>query len=368
MMRKLAPLLLALVVVLAFVGTLWFLYRKSREVPVTYETKSPVVRDVVAKTVAAGAIVPRREVAIKARVSGVLEELHVEPGQYVKTGDLIAKIKIIPNVVAVNSAEARLDAARISVKNAESEHVRFEKLFRQQLVTQSEFNRVDLDLKLSRQELNAARNNLELVKNGAIRGSGKVSNLVRSTVEGMVIEVPMEKGGSVIEANNFNEGTTIASVADMNDMIFQGHVDESEVGKLKEGMPVSISIGAIEGRKFGGKLEYIAPKGVEKDGTIEFEVRARIDLEPGTFIRANYSANADVILDRRDRVTALSESLIQFDKGKPYVEVETAPQKFEHKAVKLGLSDGLYVQVLDGLSPKDKVKVFQPTENGHKPH
>jgi HlyD family secretion protein len=285
----------------------------------------------------------------------------------VKAGDLIAKIKIIPNVVAVNSAESRLEAARISLKNAESEHARFKKLFLQQLVTQSEFNRVDLELKLSSQELTAARNNLELVKNGAIRGSGKVSNQVHSTVEGMVIEVPMEKGGSVIEANNFNEGTTIASVADMADMIFQGRVDESEVGKLQEGMPVSISIGAIEGKKFKGQLEYIAPKGVEKDGTIEFEVRARIELKKGTFIRANYSANADVILARRDEVTALSESLIQFDKGKPFVEVETAPQKFERRALKLGLSDGLYVEVLGGVSPKEKVKVFQPTENGHKP-
>ena len=366
-MRKLAPLVLALIVVLAFVGTLVFLYQKSREPPVAFETKSPVVRDVIAKTVATGAIVPRREVAIKARVSGVLEELPVVPGQYVKAGDLIAKIKIIPNVVAVNSAEARLDAARISLKNAESEQARFAKLFAQQLVTQSEFNRVDLDLKLSRQELVAARNNLELVKNGAIRGSGKVSNEVHSTVEGMVIEVPMERGGSVIEANNFNEGTTIASVADMNDMVFEGHVDESEVGKLKEGMPVSISIGALEGSKFKGKLEYIAPKGVEKDGTIEFEVRARLELKEGTFIRANYSANADVILDRRDKVTALSENLIQFDKGEPYVEIETAPQEFEKQSVKLGLSDGLYVEVLDGLSPKDRVKVFQPTENGHKP-
>jgi len=365
-MRKLAPLLVALVVVAGFVATLLFLYEKSRQPPVTFETKSASVRDVVAKTVAAGAIVPRREVAIKARVSGVLDELHVEPGQYVKEGDLIAKIKIIPNVVAVNSAEARLEAARISLKNAESEQARYNKLFLQQLVTQSEFNRVDLDLKLSRQELTAARNNLELVKNGAIRGSGKVSNVVHSTVEGMVIEVPMKKGGSIIEANNFNEGTTIASVADMNDMIFQGHVDESEVGKLNEGMPVSIAIGAIEGKRFRGKLEYIAPKGIEKEGTIEFEVRARVELEKGTFIRANYSANADVILDRRDEVTALSESLIQFEKGKPFVEVETAPQKFAKRALKLGLSDGLYVEVVDGLSPKEKVKVFQPTENGHK--
>src|SRR5690606_22690421 len=191
-----------------------------------------------------------------------------------------------------------------------------------------------------------------------------VSNLVHSTVEGMVLEVPVEVGASVIETNNFNEGTTIAAVADMNDMVFEGTVDESEVGKLEEGMPATISIGAIDGKRFSGELEYISPKGVAKDGTIEFQVRAKLLLEPGTFIRANYSANADVILDKRDRVLSISESLIQFDKGKPFAEVEVAPQQFEKRSLKLGLSDGIYVEVLDGLDRNSRVKVFQSAENG----
>jgi len=363
-MRRLIPLLVALLALGAFVWTLVFLYQKSQQKPVMFETKQAAARDIVEKTVAAGAIVPRREVAIKARVSGVVEELLVEPGHYVKAGDLLARIKIIPNVVNLNAAEARLSAAEISVKNSEGEHARIKKLFEQQLITQSEFTRIDLDYQLAKQELVAARNNLQLVKEGAIRGSGKVSNLVHSTVEGMVLEVPVEVGASVIETNNFNEGTTIAAVADMNDMVFEGTVDESEVGKLEEGMPATISIGAIDGKRFSGELEYISPKGVAKDGTIEFQVRAKLLLEPGTFIRANYSANADVILDKRDRVLSISESLIQFDKGKPFAEVEVAPQQFEKRSLKLGLSDGIYVEVLDGLDRNSRVKVFQSAENG----
>jgi len=358
-MRRAVPLLVALVVCGLFAWTLFFLYEKSREKPVVFETKAAEPRDIVEKTVAAGAIVPRREVTIKARVSGVVEKLHVVPGQYVKAGDLIAKIRIIPDVVNLNAAEARLSAARISAKNAEAEHARIKQLADQHLVMQGDFARVDLEHSLAKQELIAAGNNLQLVKEGAIRGSGKVSNLVQSTVEGIVLEVPVKEGASVTETNNFNEGTTIAAVADMKDMIFQGTVDESEVGKLKEGMAATISIGAIDNRKFHGVLEYISPKGVAKDGTIEFEVRAKLQLEPGTFIRANYSANADVILERRDRVLALNESLIQFDKGNPFVEVETSPQQFEKRALKLGLSDGIYVEVLHGIDRTAKVKVKQ---------
>jgi HlyD family secretion protein len=365
MMRRLLPVLLVLLVCGAFVWTLVFLYQKSQQAPLVFATKQASARDIVEKTVAAGAIVPRREVTIKARVSGVVEKLYVQPGQYLRSGDQIAKIKIIPNVVNLNAAEARLSAAEISVKNAEGEHARIKKLFDQQLLTQTEFTRIDLEYKLAKQELVAARNNLQLVKEGAIRGSGKVSNLVQSTVEGMVLEVPVEEGASVIETNNFNEGTTIASVADMNDMIFQGTVDESEVGKLREGMPVVISIGAIDGKRFAGALEYISPKGVAKEGTTEFEVRAKLGLEPGTFIRANYSANADVILNKRNQVLSISESLIQFDKGKPYVEVEVAPHTFDKRGLKLGLSDGIYVEVLEGLDEKAKVKVYQNAENGH---
>jgi len=303
--------------------------------------------------------VPRREVSIKPRVSGIVQRLTVAAGQFVRAGDVIAEIRIVPNVVNLNTAEGRLAAAEISVKTRKREYQRLLELRQQQLVAEADFNRSELDYHLAAQELAAAGSNLQLIKDGAIRGSGKISNVITSTVEGMVIDVPVKEGGSVIESNNFNEGTTIASVADMQDMIFQGFVDESEVGKLSEGMPAAIAIGALTGQKIEGKLEYIAPKGTKHDGTIEFEVRAALTIVPGTFVRANYSANADIILDRRERVLALNERLLQFEASRPYVEVQSADlaQGYEKRFLKLGLSDGVQVEVLEGLVAGEKVKV-----------
>jgi HlyD family secretion protein len=286
-----------------------------------------------------------------------VQRLSVVPGQFVRAGDLIAEIKIVPNVVNLNAAESRLEAARINLKNRQVEQNRLVELRRQQLISETDLSRGQLELDLGGQELGAAKNNLQLIKEGAIAGSGKISNVVTSTVEGMVIEVPVKEGASVIETNNFNEGTTIASVADMQDMIFQGFVDESEVGKVKENMPVSISIGALVGQKYQGTLEYIAPKGTNREGTIEFEVRAALHLVPGSFVRANYSANADIILDRRDQVLAVNERLLQFEGGKAFVEVRNATMVYEKRPVELGLSDGVSVEVLGGLSEQDVLKV-----------
>ena len=364
-MRRLLPILLALGVLGAFGWTLVFLYQKSKVEPVVYQTAKAEVRDIVHKTVAAGAIVPRREVSIKPRVSGIVQRLMVEPGQIVRAGDLIAEIKIVPNVVNLNAAESRLEAASINLKNRQREFERVSGLRQQQIVSEVDMSQNQLQLELAQQEVQSARNNLQLIKEGAIAGSGKVSNLVTSTVEGMAIEVPVKEGGSVIETNNFNEGTTIASIADMQDMIFQGFVDESEVGKVKENMPVSISIGALVGQKFNGTLEYIAPKGTNHEGTIEFEVRAALHLaqegpsekSPPSFVRANYSANADIILERRDQVLAINERLLQFDGGKPFVEVRNSAQGYDKRPVELGLSDGVVVEVLRGIDASDVIKV-----------
>ncbi len=361
-MKRFIPFVITIGILAAFAWTLLFLYEKSQARPLTFKTQKPRVMDIVKKAVAPGSIIPRREVTIKPRVSGVLEKIQVLPGDYVKQGALIAKIRIIPDVVSLNNAESRLKAAQISEENARQELTRYEKLHAQGLVSETEYNQQRLNAELKRQELDTAENNLQLVKVGASKRSGAVSNVVYSTVEGMVLEVPVKEGGSVIEANNFNEGTTIASVADMSDLIFSGTVDESEVGKVKEGMPASITVGALGDRKFEGTLEYIAPKGVPKDGTIQFEVRAKLKLEPGVFVRANYSANADIILERRDHVVSISESLVKFEQGKAYVEVETTPQQFERREVKLGLSDGLDVELLSGIDPKATLKVQEGGE------
>jgi HlyD family secretion protein len=362
MMKRLFPFVITLGILSAFAWTLLFLYDKSQARPVTYKTEKPRVTDIVKKAVAPGAIVPRREVTIKPRVSGVLEKIHVEPGQYVKEKALIAQIRIIPDVVSLNNAESRLTAARISLDNAKMEVQRFEKLRAQGLINETDYNQQKLNLDLRTQEVDAAENNLQLVKVGASKRSGAISNIVYSTVEGMVLEVPVKEGGSVIEANNFNEGTTIASIADMNDLVFSGKVDESEVGKIKVGMPVSIAVGALGERRFQGALEYIAPKGIPKEGTIEFEVRAKLTLEAGVFIRAGYSANADIILERKDKVLAISENLVKYEEGKAFVEVESGPQSFERKQVKLGLSDGIDVEVLSGVDARSVLKVLEGGE------
>jgi HlyD family secretion protein len=368
MIRRVVPILLTLSVFAAFAFTLVFLYDKSQADPVTFQTVKPARQDIVKKAVAPGAIVPRREVTIKPRVSGVLEKLYVEAGQPVKEKQLLAKIQIIPNVVALNNAESAVRAAQISFENAQSQLQRYQQLFDQKLMHETEFNQFKVGFDLKRQELETALSNRELIKEGASKRTGKVSNLVNSTVEGMVLDVPVKEGSSVIEANNFNEGTTIAAIADMGDMIFQGRVDESEVGKLQVGMPVSITVGALGEERLEGKLEYIAPKGKEKEGTIEFEVKAAVTLKPGVVVRANYSANADIILDKRQNALSIDETLVQFDKGKAYVEVEGAPQSFTRREVKLGLSDGINVEVISGIDEHARLKKPNTEPTGTKPN
>lgn len=356
-MKRIIPFLVGGLLVVLFAGTLLFLYRKSQAEPVVHETETAFKATIIKKTVATGSLVPRREIEIKPRVSGVIEKLFVEAGDPIKAGQDIARIKIIPNVVSLNQAEAAVDAARINFDNARREEARYQTLLKQQLISEVEFARYQLDFKLRQQELHSATSNLQLVKSGAAKGAGKVSNVVTSTVDGMVIDVPVKEGTSVTETNNFNAGSTIATVADMSDMIFQGKVDESEVGKIKVGMPLEIVVGAIEKTKVDGVLEYIAPKGVSVDGAIQFEIKAAIKPIQGMFIRAGYSANADIVLDRRVDVLAVHESVLQFEKdGKPFVEVQVAGSGFEKRPVEVGVSDGVQIEILKGLDEKASIK------------
>jgi HlyD family secretion protein len=364
-MKRLVPFLIVVLIIGVFAGTLLFLYRKSQEQPVVFEIQQPLVTDIVKKTVATGSLVPRQEIEIKPRVSGVISKLYVEPGQVIAKDALIADIQIIPDMLDLNRAEAAVSSARINFENAKRELERNRSLFQRSVISDAELSRFQLDFELRKQELSTASNNVALIKNGAISRSQKVSNQVRSTVVGMVLEVPVEEGESVIESNTFNAGTTVATVADMTDMIFLGRVDESEVGKLREGMELSILIGAIEDERLRGKLEYIAPKGVATEGVIEFEIRAAIEPRDGVLVRAGYSANADIVLDRRDKVLAINEGLLQFEDGKPFVEVETGPQTFEKRPVEVGLSDGINIEVLGGLEQSTKIK--KPLPEGEAP-
>ncbi len=356
MIKRIFITLFGLGLLALFVWTLYFLFERSQTRPVVYETESPKLTDIVRKAVAAGSIEPRNEVAIKPRISGVVDKLYVEAGQLIEQGALIAKIRIIPDAVTLNSAEARLDSAKISLDNAKREYNRRKTLLQQSLISNAEYNEHKMEYDLKRKEVENAENNVELIKKGVSGKGDKISNEIKATVSGMVLDVPVKEGVSVIETNNFNEGTTIALIADMKDLVFLGKVDESEVGKISEGLDLEIKIGAIENRVFEGKLEFISPKGEENDGAIQFEIRAAIIPENGVLIRAGYSASGDIVLERRDQVLSIQERLLHFEDDKVFVEIETTTGKFENRYIEVGISDGINIEVLSGIDESVKIK------------
>ena len=355
-MKKLLIVVVLLFFVAIFLGTVGFLYNKSQEPPVVFETDQPFVTDIVRKTVATGSIVPRREVALKSQVPGVVEELYFEEGDHVQVGALVARIRLIPDMVRLNEAEAALQAARIDFEDAGRELQRREELVADELISDFEFNQYKLEFRRVKQQLEAAENNLELIREGSARRSGNVSNLVKSTVDGMLLDIPVKEGTFIIESNMFNEGTTIASVADMGEMIFEGRVDESEVGRIAVGMKLILSVGAIESEQFDAQLEFISPKGEVDQGAVKFDIRASITLKDSAFLRAGYSATADIVLEKRDQVLAIREGNLMFEDGKTYVDLMVGEQQFERREVRTGLSDGINIEITDGLSAGDVIK------------
>ena len=355
-MKKISIVFVLLFFIAAFVGTVGFLYSKSQEPLIVFDTDKPFITDIVRKTVATGSIVPRREVELKSQVPGVVGELYFEEGDLVRTDELVAKIRLIPDMVRLNDAEAALEAARINYEDAQRELRRREELIADELISEFEFNQYKLEFRRVTQQLEAAENNLELIREGSATRSGNVSNLVESTVDGMILDIPVKEGTFIIESNMFNEGTTIATVADMGEMIFEGRVDESEVGRIAVGMDLILSVGAIESEKFDAKLEFISPKGEDNQGAVKFDIRASIRLKESSFLRAGYSATADIVLDKRDQVLAIREGNLIFDDGKTFVDLMVGEQQFERKEVQTGLSDGINIEILDGLDEDDQIK------------
>lgn len=394
---------------IATIGLIYYFSQQGEKEASVVKTEQPVIADIVKKSVATGSVKPRQEVLIKPQVSGVVDELYVEAGVMVKKGQQLARIKLVPSEINVNSAQSNVELARLRLSEAERELSRQKELNRRQLdvenarvsyenaqqeeerqrglyeegvISEQEYNRFKVDLNLRkaeydnaqiaagnslrqfettvdirRQELNAAINNLQLLREGVTRNSRQIANVVVSTVDGMVLDVPVEEGASVIERNNFNEGTTIAIVADMNSLIFEGMVDEADVGKLREGMPLELTVGAIDNHRFDAQLEYISPKGIDENGTVKFEIRAAIQPSEDIFLRAGYSANADIILDRRTGVIAIKERDVVFEKDTTYVEVEIAEREFQKQPIQLGLSDGILVEVVSGVDTNARVRV-----------
>jgi len=364
-MKKTVTRIILLLIVVAFGGAMYYLYQKNAEDPVTYETEQASKKTIIKKTVATGSILPLEEVLIKPNISGVIEEIFVEGGDFVKSGDLLCKIKVVPNLNALNDARNAIDEAKINLDDQLRNLDRQKGLFGKGVVSQVDLERAQVTYDQSKQAYAAANKRYEIVKTGTTKGFGNAANTqIRATVSGMVLEVPVEVGNQVIESNNFNEGTTIAAIADVDKMIFEGKVDESEVGKIKEDLPLEITVGALEGKTFDAVLDYIAPKGKEENGAIQFEIKGTMKKQDSVFIRAGLSANASVILGRADSVLAIKEALVQFDDKtkKPFVEIENGGQKFERKDIELGISDGIFVAIKSGISEEDKIKVWNAIE------
>lgn len=377
-MKRTKTIILLLLIVSAFTLALYYLWQKNRENPITYETEAASVQTITVKTVATGSIVPKEEVLIKPNISGVVEEVFVEAGEYVEQGDLIAKIRVIPNVSSLTSArnsisssQTALETAQINLETQQANYDRQKALFEKGVISANDFEAVQNTYLQTKQSvaqaqinLNSARQNYDIIKTGTTSGVGNIAQTqVRATIAGMVLDVPVKQGNQVIEANNFNEGTSIASLADVKKMIFEGKVDESEVGKIKVGLPLEITVGAIEEDTFEAVLDYIAPKGVEENGAIQFEIKGTLKNMDTTFIRAGLSANASIILDKAEDVLTIKEALVNYDENKkPYVEVEVGDQKFERRDVELGISDGLFVEVKSGITTSDKIKVWNKVQ------
>jgi HlyD family secretion protein len=363
MIKKIRNISLLILLIGSIAYTFYFLYNKSKPVLVEYNTEKPVVTDIIKKTVANGTIVPRKEVLIKSNVSGVIEKIFVTAGSKINKGDAIAQVKIIPDMLSVNEAESRIERAKLAHENAKVDFERVSKLFKQEAISKTDFIASELNLKNTKQELDAAENSLQIIKEGISKKAGASTNtIIRSTISGTILDIPIKEGNSVIQSNNFNEGTTIASIADMGKLIFEGKVDESEVGKIKTGMNLILSIGAIEGATFHATLEYIAPKGMVENGTIQFQIKAAVEQSKQYFLRANYSANADIVLERKDSVLAIPESVLQFDDNdKSFVEVKQKNNSYKKVYLKTGLSDGINIEVLDGVKLGDELKGNEKT-------
>ena len=358
-MKKFLKIALLVILAITVLWTFWFLWKKSRPVVKKYEIVSVSIGNIDKKTVATGKVDPRNEILIKPQMSGIIAAVYKEAGDIVKAGDVIAKIKVIPDMVSLNSAESRVSRAQISYDQSKKNYDRDAKLFADKVISKEEFEKTQLQYNNDKEELKAAKDNLSLTRDGISTNSAAISNtLVRSTINGTILDVPIKVGNSVIQSNSFNDGTTIATVANMSDMLFVGKLDETEVGRIKVGMPMDITIGALQDQKLQAKLEYVSPKGKEESGAIMFEMKAAVKVPKDVFVRAGYSANAEIVFSKSDRVITIPESCIEFggDTAFVYVMTKKEPQTFVKKQVKIGLSDGVKIEVKSGLTLKDKIR------------
>lgn len=359
-MKKYSKLIMAALIAVVFIGTFVFLYQKSQPKPVVYSEFTPKVTDISKVTVITGKIEPRDEVSVKPQISGIITHLYKQAGDMVSAGEVIAKVKVIPDMGQLSSAEARVRLAGINLKQAQVDFDREESLYRQRLVSEEEYDKQKQALSQAREEMAAAQDVLEVVRDGVSKSNANASStLIRSTISGLILDVPVKVGNTVVLSNTFNDGTTIATVANMNDLIFRGNIDETEVGRLVEGMPMKITVGALQDLRFDAVLEYVSPKAVENNGANQFEVKAAVTAVRDGKIRSGYSANAEIVLAKAEGVLSVPESAIEFSGDSTFVYVVggTGEQKtYRRTHVVTGLSDGVNIEIKSGITTKDKVR------------
>jgi len=350
-----------IILVLVFIMSILFIWEITTMSETYFENFELVKGNIVKKTVITGKIIPRKEIAIKPQISGIVEKIYFKPGEKIKKGEIIAKVKVIPEMVSLNEAESRYNIAKMKLENVKKKHYRTKELFGRKLIAESEYEASKLSFETAKEQLESSENNLKLVKDGIFKkGKNNSNTLITSTINGTILEIPVKEGNSVIRSNSFNDGTTIAVVAEMSDMIFQGKIVETEVNKLKFGMPLELKIAALENEMFDAELEYIAPKGFAENGAVKFEIKAKVQLKENYFLRAGVSANADLVLDKKEDVLLINEKYLNFENEKVFVELlafqDDYKQEYVKKYIRLGVSDGINVEVTEGLEIGDKIK------------
>tara|TARA_B110000438_G_scaffold125554_1_gene122204 strand:- start:2666 stop:3805 length:1140 start_codon:yes stop_codon:yes gene_type:complete len=362
-MKFLKYLSITLIICGALFAAAYFVKTNSKSITV-YETQTAFMSSVEEKTVVTGKVIPEDEVEIKPQISGIIQELFVEEGDEVKEGDLLAKVKVVPNEGSLNSAKGRVASLKIILDNAKIEYNRNKSLFEKDIISKQDFQNASLSYNRSNQDLTNAKSDLQVILLGSAGGSSTANTNIRATVAGTVLEIPVKAGDQVVESNTFNAGTTIATIADLTKMIFEGKIDESEVEKLKIDMALIINLGAIQNKDFEARLKFIAPKGNEEQGAVKFKIEGDVFLDNSVSVRAGYSANASLVLERKDNVMVISEALLQFDKTteKTYVEIEKDDQSFERVDIEVGISDGINIEIISGISIEDKIKVWNQTK------
>jgi len=366
-MKKFFKIALLVLVGILILWTFVFLYNKSKPKVKVYDVVTPTVSSLEKSTVATGKVEPRDEILIKPQISGIIDAVYKEAGQTVKKGEVLARVKVIPELGQLNSAESRVRLAEINFKQAQTDFSRTEKLFKDGLISNEDYEKGKVSYEQSKEELENAKDALDIIKEGITQKTASYSNtLIRSTIDGLILDVPIKEGNSVIMSNTFNDGTTIANVANMSDLIFRGNIDETEVGRLHEGMPVKLTVGALQNYSFEATLEYISPKGVEENGANQFEIKAAISAPDSIMIRSGYSANAEIVLARANNVLTIPESTLEFNNDSAFVWVMTDSvpnQKFDRRNIEIGMSDGIKIEVKSGVTVKDKVRGMEQKTN-----